>query len=56
MDTFVEHPAMVCVQESYLRENVFANPFPRSGPHVTIYVKWRKKYRRTIIEEDKAHS
>jgi hypothetical protein len=26
------HPAMVCVQESYLREKVFASSFPRNEP------------------------
>jgi hypothetical protein len=28
---------LVCVQESYLRWNVFANSFPRNGLHVTMY-------------------
>jgi hypothetical protein len=27
---------MVCVQESHLRGNVFANSFPRNGLHVTV--------------------
>jgi hypothetical protein len=31
MDTIVKHPAMVYVLESYLRENVFDNSFPRNA-------------------------
>lgn len=30
MGTFVKHPAMACVHESYLRGSVFANSFPRT--------------------------
>jgi hypothetical protein len=36
MDTFVENPAMVCVHGLFLRGNVFARSFPRSGLHATI--------------------
>jgi hypothetical protein len=38
MDTSVQHPAMVCVKESYPGGNMFASSFPRNGVHVTMYL------------------
>jgi hypothetical protein len=36
MDMFVKHPAMVCVQESYLHENMFASLSPRNA-YMSLY-------------------
>jgi hypothetical protein len=38
MDTFVKHPAMVCVHKSYLRGNMFASSFPRNA-YMSQYIK-----------------
>jgi hypothetical protein len=38
MDTFVKYPAMVCVQESYIRGNLFANSFHRNDLNITIII------------------
>jgi hypothetical protein len=40
IDTFLKHPAMVCVQESYLRRNVFSCSYPRNAymsQHIVHY-------------------
>jgi hypothetical protein len=44
MDTFVKHPAMVSVQESSLRGNVFANSFPRNA-YMSQYIKFTNMHK-----------
>jgi hypothetical protein len=49
MDIFVQHTAVVCVQESYLHGNVLANPSPRNGPTCRNIIDLSEDYAASIF-------